>query len=239
MPKSYLVTYNLSYIYINKQSQRKIMVLADIMKKNIGLKEYTKYHPEVYTNNHIALCVLKAQAFYKGDINLVMTALLHDLWKYDGGAWVNVDGVDYWQNRNHAKIAHDNILGNDDISYMIKSFGGDYNLVANMCKYHMSAKSSYTDDSVNLAKGIIDKDLILDFADIDDMVDRKGVKSRKGSLKAFKNHTVSFVGMSPIQIHFKSNQFTVTVDRTPLRFNFSDIPNLVGGDVGDMLKNLF
>lgn len=190
-----------------------------------GVIDHPVYHPEKYLNYHILLVMIKALLWTR-DINLVLAAMLHDIFKPNGVLTSTPEGS-YISNTDHAKQAAQFIRETDDVKYFIKSLGGDYEVVANLCHYHMTKTITKKNKSIPLMDW---------FIYLDDMCERSfppyypirnitiPVCDSSYSGNTYYNRKLWFVGQSQIQRHFKNNKWTLTFGKTPLVFHFSDIP---------------
>jgi len=76
------------------------------------------------------------------------------------------------------------------------------------------------------------------FTAIDDMIFRKPFPQRRINFLGYNNVPLFFVGQSPLQQQARKDEITITVNRTPLTFCFSEIPEFFSGSIKLMLKNL-
>lgn len=197
------------------------------MKEFINLLEATKlsperveYHPEKYLGRHIALVTLRA--LFTGVPELIFAGLLHDIHKPTSGEMKN----GYWFNPWHPREAEDWIVSYDPIRYMMRSYDCNWETVARICRYHMACK----DKVIKKARSIpyMDK-----FPVLDDMVNRKAVKYKRGFFyipgMGDCVGEITHVGMSPIQIRGEKDEFTLTFNRRPFTYKFSEIPSFFKG----------
>lgn len=197
--------------------------MLDLFKATYNSPEHPIYHPEKYLHRHIFLVTLRAIIFY-GYPELVMAALFHDLMKPQDGSLVETPDGSYWSNQEHAKQAAEMIMDNDDIRYFIsKECNPD--IVHDIVRYHMAVKERIGKKSRHVQ-------FIEQFRILDDMVGRHEVPHVKkrfimADLKG--DYRISHVGMSPIQIHFKMDEFTITVNRTPLTYKFVNFDSFFKG----------
>lgn len=105
-----------------------------------GSLERPDFHPERTLDAHIELVVEKATLI--GNPNLIMSAMLHDLWKpQDGDYKKTPNGVWYWSNPKHAEQAADWILREDDVKHEIWIKGANWRIVEGIVRYHMQIKN--------------------------------------------------------------------------------------------------
>lgn len=203
-------------------------LIKDLLAKTHMLPERLRYHPEKFLYRHIAMVVLRSQVF-TNSIDLQLAAIFHDLLKPSEGEMVAMDGdMKFWRNLNHGRQAEYFICDNDDIRYFIHTLGGDVDKIGNICHYHMEAKLG------KMPKKVMDPDMMRIFNKLDDMIDRDGYKFIGLMPWLYGGSEITFIGMSPIQIHHGLNQFTITVDRTPMVHNFTEICDLITGDLGEL-----
>lgn len=197
------------------------------MLKNCKMSlEHPVYHPERYLGRHIALVTLKAMLL-TNNIDLVLAGLFHDICKPLGGGFSPTEKGLFWRNTDHAKQAAELVLSNDEARYFVKSSGGSIDTVYGLCYYHMACKEKV----VKKAKKVPFMDL---FPVLDDMVNRKPHLANKafdGFIPGFGlvKTSIEHVGQSDLQIHLLKNEFTVTLDRTPFRYRFEEIPSFFTG----------
>ena len=152
----------------------------------------------------------------------------------------------YWSNRGHGRQAEDLIMNDDDIRYFIKSMGADPYLVSKLCRYHMGFKQEHIPSK---AKSL---PLVDEFKGIDSMLrpfktptklhkkfyyyangtngnpneDRVQVKKYYG----LRGKTINYLGMTNLDLGFRrGDRFTMTINRTPYRYRFEDIPRVMEG----------
>lgn len=192
--------------------------IINMLQATKNCLEHPIYHPESVLSNHIKIVGLKA-LFLKNK-ELICAAILHDICKPIQGEYADIDGIKYWTNKNHDKGAFDLIHNDDDIRYWIKQTGANIDNVANICLHHMNCKQE-------IIKKDKDIPFIKEFTIIDDMVQRKQFPKQVGSfyLPNIGNFagTITYVGQSPIQQHFKNKKFTVTLNRTPFVYSLNDV----------------
>jgi len=199
--------------------------MINLLKQCTLSSEHPIYHPEKYLGRHIALVTLKALLVTK-NVNLVFAALLHDICKPLPGEMKVLPEGSYWSNNNHDKEAEELIRSNDDIRYLIKSRGGDYDLVAQICGAHMKCKEKVNKKCKHIP--FIDV-----FPILDDMVGRKEIdlKDFEGfilGLGDVKCKHITSIGQSPILRG--TEYFSICIDRTPFRYKFSEIPSFFVGE---------
>lgn len=193
------------------------MTLETMFNRCIGSPEHPVYHPEKTLENHILLVALKC-FLVSGDTNLVLAGFLHDIFKPFGV--LNTE-LGYISNPDHPKQSSEFIIEDDDTRYMIKQLKGDPQIISDICLHHMSCKEKI----IKKAKHIPFMDL---FVTLDDMIWRKSfpVTERKEILLKDQKiiSSIFFIGQSPLQIANQKEEFTVTLNRLPMRFSFKELP---------------
>ena len=182
-------------------------ILKDLINNTKSYKDPIQYHPEPSLYHHIA--IVTARAYYLiGDRSVIMAALLHDLMK-------PVDAL------YHAGLMAEYFMGNDDLRYFVRCYGGDIGTVHDIIKHHMAKAVSKKSKHIPF----IDK-----FFSIDDMIGRYELPSRVTSItlpggEHFKKANISFIGQSPVQIHSQKEdkKFTITINRTPYTFDIKHV----------------
>lgn len=195
------------------------MILNELLNNTKDFKDHPTWHPENSLYHHILLVTYRAYVFYN-EPNLVMAGLLHDICKPIGAIWH--DG--YQRNVYHAKQAYDLIQSNDDIKYLIKSNGADYEIVSLICKHHMDKKVTKNNKHVPF---------IEDFFKLDDMVNRNSLKATRNFFwegQEWINAKITYCGQSPLQQFNKSNKFTLTKNRTAYEADIDSIPKLINNE---------
>ena len=192
--------------------------------------EHPVFHPEKTLNKHILLVTARA-LLVTSDANVILAGLLHDLCKPDSGFVKECEKGSFWSNPDHPKQIFELINSDDDIRHFIWSFGGDIDIVANMCRWHMAIKEGIPKKAKRTPH--IDK-----FAICDDMVNRKQIPEIEGRFTmpdgSFRSGKLWFCGQSPLDQVNDNNRFTITVNRTAWRFKISDIPNMFKGRWSDL-----
>lgn len=214
--------------------------IINLLQFSKDCKERPVYHPEKMLNNHIGLVTLRAM--FTGDKNMIACGILHDIAKPLGGEWIDKGEGLYWSNNDHAKQSAELIRENDDIRYWLKLIGCDWELVANICQWHMAAKEHIPKRAKHIPH--LDK-----FVQLDNMIfGRKEFPVLKERFflpnDGFRNCTISYIGQSPVQTSDSKKkksedlEFTVCIDRTPLTYKFSDIPQFFVGQWDEMFGKI-
>ena len=196
------------------------MKLIESLSRTINLLDHPIYHPEGTTNRHILLMCLKA-LIATDDINLVLSALLHDACKGDDGRWVDHEVRRYWSNRRHAHMAASLVM-DDDTRYLIKQLGADIQIVHDICKHHMDIKQG-------IPKKLVSIPHLGTFGQIDDMVSRKPFPQRHiDKFSMLDGHTLSgisnYVGQTKEQIESGDTDFTISIGTESVIEQFENIP---------------
>jgi len=212
--------------------------IKSLLRQCHSFEDHPVYHPERYLINHILIVTLRA-VLITDNPNLVMTAIIHDLFKPQGTQLKETPEGKYISNPDHPKQAYEFIHNNDDVKYWIRNFKADYNIVAELCKWHMACK----DEIVKGAKHLADIEM---FVTLDDMVGRKQLPLVRRDLYVPFTNTdgnwvqkqIEYIGIAPIHRTFKKQILTVTVERFPMRFEFHQVPEFFVNKWAD-LKQLF
>jgi hypothetical protein len=97
------------------------------------LRERPDYHPEPSAFHHIQ--IVTERLMQTGDINLILSGVLHDICKLDT---VRMNEKTGWPTSpGHDDAAHDLILNTQEVQDWIRFHGGKVVTVANICKAHM------------------------------------------------------------------------------------------------------
>jgi hypothetical protein len=203
------------------------MNLIGLLRATHTSPEHPVYHPEGMLNRHILLVALKA-LLGSGDRNVVLAAFFHDLHKTVEGSIVSIPEGEFWSNPRHAVTA----ARCDDIRHAVWSLGGDVAIVSDIIRMHMAVKE-------NIPRSARSIPFIELFRSFDDMIGRHPFPTRTDDFfipgrGMLKNKTLTFVGQSPIQRHFRMNEITVTINRYPYTFPFEEIPNFFVGRWADL-----
>jgi len=196
-------------------------VVLQLLKKTISSPERVEFHPEKTLNRHIALVTLRAMLF-TGQVDMVWAGLLHDLFKTNGEM---KNG--YMFAPNHPTETYEFIWSNDDIKYEILQTRGNWEHVADICRWHMACKEKVSKKAKHVAG-------IERFVACDDMICRKQISSPVKDLflpehGLWRKQKVNFCGIAPIHRE-KGEVITVTVNRTPITYSFSQIPAFFVGE---------
>ncbi len=212
------------------------MSIKEKLHKTKEIFDHPKYHPEGTVFDHIQITMLRALLFTY-DIDLILAALFHDICKPDSGEYRDFEGVQYWRNLNHADEAAKYIEG-IEVRNFINKHRGNSEIIKLICANHMRVKHNNNllqkvsrwipeietfvklDDSINR----------YDISSISDYVSLPGVGKILG--------VVTFVGQSPVQRRFRRKDITITVNRTPFVYHFSDIPLIFAFNGYDMISEL-
>lgn len=100
------------------------------------LKERPDFHPEKSTYEHIK--IVTNRLLFTSDINLVFSGLLHDICKFES-VRENIK-TGHPMTPGHEYKAYKLILENKEIQKWITKFGGDYKIIAEICKEHTKFK---------------------------------------------------------------------------------------------------
>ena len=203
------------------------MNLIDLLRATHNSPEHPVYHPEGTLNKHILLVAVKA-LLGLGDRNVVLAAFFHDLHKTVDGSMVSIPEGEFWSNPRHAATA----ARCDDIRHAVWSLGGNVAMVSDIIRMHMAVKESIPRSARSIP--FIDQ-----FRSFDDMIDRHHFPTRTGDfflpgIGTLRNKELTFAGQSPIQRHFRKDEFTVTINRHPFTFPFEEIPNFFVGRWADL-----
>ena len=209
--------------------------IKSLLRRAHSHEDHPVYHPEKYLINHIMLVTLRS-LYFTGDANLIMASIIHDLFKPDGKEIILPEGK-YISNPDHPKQAYEFIHSNDDVKYWIKNYNADYNIVAEICKWHMACK----DNIIKKAKHIpfIDK-----FVKMDDMCNRHYIDPVIKDIylpnddAIFVKKQIDFIGVAQIHQMVKKQIVTVTVERTPCLYEFYQLPEFFINEWSE-LKTLF
>jgi len=115
--------------YINRLPADLIKTLKDCMQD-------AKYHPEGSVYNHIELVFNFADTHYPGDINLLVSAIFHDLGKPETTRLRVKNGVERITHYGHEIVSLKYIDAHID---KFMDLGIDKDTVYAMCKNHMKA----------------------------------------------------------------------------------------------------
>jgi hypothetical protein len=97
------------------------------------LRERPDYHPEASAFHHIQ--IVTERLIQTGDINLVLTGILHDICKFDT---VKMNEKNGWPTSpGHEDASCELIMKNADVQSWIYDNSGDYIKVAELCRHHM------------------------------------------------------------------------------------------------------
>lgn len=117
-------------------------VVIDRLLKGWNSLEHPIYHPERTLGKHIEIVFKRAKA--RKNVELVMAAILHDLFKADvndvSGPRNTSKGW-YWSNPMHDEQAHDLVINDPAVRNWIKRNWANPSHVALICKHHMRMKS--------------------------------------------------------------------------------------------------
>lgn len=183
-------------------------------------KEHFVHHPEKRTIRHIALVTLRSLIW--GDANLQMAALFHDIAKPLRGR-IHKDG--HWTNRFHAPDGAKIALAE---KAFIKAHGAQVSAVGFICRRHMDFKFGWKKCPPGW------RSTMEEFEKLDNVTNSDGslVGPREARRIEFSTpdgtelRDCSFVGIAPI--HRESGEVvTITLDRTPVHFTWSDLPHIV------------
>lgn len=97
------------------------------------LRERPDYHPEPSAYHHIK--IVTERLIQTGDINLILSGVLHDICKFDTVRENPKTG--YPTSLGHEQAAYDLIKDDILIQSWIEINSGDVDKVAEICKYHM------------------------------------------------------------------------------------------------------
>lgn len=100
------------------------------------LRERPDYHPEESTYEHIKIVTNRAIRF--GDINLILSGILHDIHKLDTMSINPKNG--FPTSPGHDSWIRSTISKNTEIQNYITEMGGDVDTVAEICGEHMRIK---------------------------------------------------------------------------------------------------
>lgn len=118
-------------------------IYQDYFKKTIGALERPDYHPERYLEQHIR--IVFNNAMNKGDKNLIMAALLHDICKpcttRTRSVQLNDKVYEYNSNPYHDVQVFDFINDNEGIQRWIVQHNADIDIVKEICRLHMRFKN--------------------------------------------------------------------------------------------------
>lgn len=203
-----------------------------------------KHHPEGNTLKHIAVVINRAIKEHPGDIDIILSALFHDLGKYHTLGFKN----DTPTAHGHEKIS---VKFVDEFADWIKQMGGDVDKIRFIVSNHMKVKSNVWDVMKQTKKDVITKDpnfeplqkfTKLDKGGLREMVDNittnyvgKIVKAKvparddKGKIIPGKFTKVlgkcDFFGRNP---HL-DNEITVVIDRMPIKVEkYTDVELISG-----------
>ena len=125
-----------SHLMFEKLLSESPQSVKDLMEGLKGLRENPEYHPEESTFEHIRIVV--ARLSDTGDIDLNMTAFLHDLFKLKT-AIVN-EKTGHPSSPLHDKEVAKFIRSEIEVQKFIEKFGANVETVAYMCEQHMRVK---------------------------------------------------------------------------------------------------
>lgn len=115
-------------------------IIFSELKKCVGLPERTDFHPEGTTDRHIEIVFNRVMQYDSLDLELLASAILHDIKKPQSGSLKERDGMSWWSNPSHAQEAFDFIHDNDDVMDWLQDIGADPVLTARICQDHMRMK---------------------------------------------------------------------------------------------------
>ena len=125
-----MVFRNFTDFIIKTKPPINVLARLDLLRE---LTEDDEYHPEANVFEHIKIVTERLIPIM--DINLIMTGCLHDLFKHDAKRFS--DTGDAYTCFGHEVLAANFIQTNREIRDWITRFGGDVDLVENLCRDHM------------------------------------------------------------------------------------------------------
>jgi hypothetical protein len=119
-------------------------IVTDLLVEGWESPEHPVYHPEGTLGAHIE--IVYKRACLLGEPNLIMAALIHDLFKHTEG----IDGCSktrelpegsYWSNPRHDRQAAYFIDERQDVRVWIECHGANPTIVRRIVRLHMTMKS--------------------------------------------------------------------------------------------------
>lgn len=197
------------------------------IKTAFNYAERLDYHPEGNTGQHIFLVCVRA-LLYTNDVNLVLAGIFHDICKPDSGySRVDTLGNTYWSNPDHDQQAGQYLNDSWNAYKLIRSMNGNVNQIKGLCRWHMAMKSHMLKgDGLNKNAKLISG--LETFAKLDDMKNRVTPKQSSHPIYIpdwgrFKSYRIDYIGVSPLQVENNINEFTVTINRTPINFGYDRV----------------
>lgn len=119
-----------NYIIKNTNAPESVIFRLESLK---GLRERPDFHPEESTFEHIR--IVTNRLIQSGDPNLIMSGVLHDLFKHDTAILNPKTGFPTCP--GHDKDVANFIRNDSEVQEWIRSFGADVETVASLCQDHM------------------------------------------------------------------------------------------------------